>query len=148
MRKLQQCVCACLLALALGAAGCDNDENLTKFPPFPPVDFGAVPRTLDLAIGPDGAVAAAGASVFSPAAVAIRRCDTATGMHTVASGAPRAGNGRSCSVSGTPSVAVCANPSYASGLSHTCSHAFVESGSFPSLCEIHGAATTSVVSVQ
>lgn len=95
-----------------------------------------------------------GANGFSPATVTVHPGQTVTwvwsyGLHTVTSGTPGAVDGRFCSVApGTiVSRADCDTIAYAqaNGATYSQTDAFLQPGTYPYFCEIHGAAETGTV---
>jgi plastocyanin len=111
-------------------------------------DLAPAPGATVVLVGPNGTFS------FSPAAVTIHPGETvqwnwAGAPHTVASGVPGAPDGKFCSIPAgvVVSATSCNSVAYAQGIGATYSQtdAFLQPGTYPYFCTVHGALETGTV---
>src|SRR5437870_733747 len=154
-----------VIGFAVACLGCESSTSTptpTPTPtPSPSTDMARPPsssgdmatggggQTINVLVGPGGSMS------FSPQTVSIHKGDTVlwtwdSGPHTVTSGTPGAADGKFCSVpEGTPATpATCSGTGYAKSPPFTYSETFMDTGTFPYYCTVHGATMTGTVTVQ
>jgi plastocyanin len=122
--------------------------DMSTPPPPPPPPPTGMPKTVNVAVGPNNSLS------FSPASVDVNVGDTVTWTwqsasipHTVTSGSPGAADGQFCSNGGAQNAAACAGAGYAATAPKSFSHTFTVVGSHAYFCAVHGAAMTGTVNV-